>query len=215
MAFVGADLEERAGGFEGVAAKAGGPEQRIGVGDARRRAVPAQRAALRPPGLVETPDLRELAAAFQQLGPGGEADLPTHWKGAELAVARLRDLAWLLAVAALASALTAALIVAIYLASGLLAREQVLQAATRYALGDFLGVILTAPLLLRLPKLRLRRFAKVEWAALATLIGGLLWLVFAYDPDETFKHFYVLFIPLAWAAARDGVDGAGVASLLI
>jgi len=133
----------------------------------------------------------------------------------DLAVARLRDLGWLLAVAALASALTAALIVAIYLASGLLAQDQMLEAATRYALGDFLGVILTAPLLLRLPQLRLRRFANLEWAALAILIGGLLWLVFAFDPDETFKHFYVLFIPLAWAAARDGVDGAAVASLLI
>jgi two-component system, LuxR family, sensor kinase FixL len=133
----------------------------------------------------------------------------------DLAVARLRDLAWLLFVAALASALTAWLIVAIYLASGMLARSQALEAAARYALGDFLGVILTAPLLLRLPQLRLRRFANLEWAALAAIIGGLLWLVFAFDPDRTFRHFYVLFIPLAWAAARDGLDGAAVASLLI
>lgn len=133
----------------------------------------------------------------------------------DLAVARLRDLAWLLAVAALAAAATAALVVAAYLASGLLARAEVVQAATRYAVGDLLGVILTAPLLLRLPQLRLRRFANLEWAALAAAIGVLLWLVFAFDPDATFKHFYVLFIPLAWAAARYGLDGAAVASLLI
>lgn len=133
----------------------------------------------------------------------------------DLAVARLRDLAWLLAAAAAASALTAALVVAIYVASGLLTRVDVIEAVTRYALGDFLGVILTAPLLLRLPQLNLRRFAVLELATLATTIGVLLWLVFAFDPDRTFKHFYVLFIPLAWAAARNGLDGAALASLFI
>ena len=133
----------------------------------------------------------------------------------DLAVARLRDLAWLLVVAALSAAATAALVVAVYLASGLLARVDLVEAATRYALGDFLGVILTAPLLLRLPQMRLRRFANLEWAALSASIVVLLWLVFAFDPDETFKHFYVLFIPLAWAAARNGLDGAALASLLI
>jgi signal transduction histidine kinase len=133
----------------------------------------------------------------------------------DLAIARLRDLAWLLAVAALATASTAALVVADYVAFGLLAPVDVIEAAFRYALGDFLGVILTAPLLLRLPHMHLWRFAKLEWAILSLTVVGLLWLVFVFDPDATFKHFYVLFMPLAWAAARSGLDGAALASLLI
>ena len=133
----------------------------------------------------------------------------------DLAVRRLRDLAWLLAGAAAASAATAMLVVMVYLAFGLIGTVDITQAAARYAIGDFLGVVLTTPLLLRLPQLDLRRFANLEWTALAVTIGLLLWLVFSFDPDRTFKHFYVLFIPLAWAAARSGLDGAALASLFI
>lgn len=133
----------------------------------------------------------------------------------DLVLLRLRDFGWLLAGTALAASAVASLVYAAYFAAGLLDGRQAPIAIARYAIGDFLGIILMTPLLLRVPALRRRASLSFEGAALAVGTLALLWLVFGFDPDRTFKHFYVLMLPLAWAAVRFGIDGATVACLLV
>jgi signal transduction histidine kinase len=127
-----------------------------------------------------------------------------------------RDLAAFATVVAAGSALVATVFV------GMLRLAQVLPATPfhdawlRFWVGDTVGVLVTAPLLLAAADARRRSdFAALarrpeSWLQALTLAAA-LWLIFSVF-GEPARHFYLLFLPLVWIAVRSGMTGAVVAS---
>ena len=83
----------------------------------------------------------------------------------------------------------------------------------RYWVGDFVGVLVTMPLLWLLLDGRgallvhdiLRSWESFGYLA-ATVLA--LWVSFGVDVAAEFKYFYLLFPPVMWAASRRGLAGA-------
>ena len=91
-------------------------------------------------------------------------------------------------------------------------------ALVRFWVGDYVGIVVTMPffwLLLEGPgQLRLlfrqwQTFAYVLLSALA------LWIAFGLGGVGEFQYFYLLFLPMVWAAARQGVAGAAIAAFAL
>lgn len=55
----------------------------------------------------------------------------------------------------------------------------------------------------------------VEWWVVAGTCLAVAYTVFVRSMGEEFKHFYLLFVPVAWAAARFGFAGAVAAATLV
>ncbi|MBI5890267.1 MAG: MASE1 domain-containing protein [Nitrosomonadales bacterium] len=91
-------------------------------------------------------------------------------------------------------------------------------ALVRFWVGDCVGIVVTMPffwLLLdghaRLSKL----FARWETAGYGVLAVAALWLSFGLGGEGEFQYFYLLFLPIVWAAARQGVPGAAIAAFIL
>jgi two-component system sensor kinase FixL len=118
----------------------------------------------------------------------------------------------------------AAIVILGSLANGLLFVSQILltglvpqidwdHALMRFWIGDVVGIFITLPLLWWLQDGRHRaafRNAVLRAETVAYLILSLLllWIVFVPGAKADFRYFYVLFLPLVWAAARQGIAGA-------
>ncbi|WP_051294117.1 sensor histidine kinase [Pseudoduganella violaceinigra] len=121
---------------------------------------------------------------------------------------------WLLMVAA-GTLLNAVVHISLLAWLGMVPWSAWLRAAWRFGFGDMVGVVVSMPLLWKLadPQARaqLREAAwqpeTLGYLALATCV---LWAVFGYIVTAEFKHFYFLFLPLIWAASRQGVNGAAL-----
>ncbi len=88
--------------------------------------------------------------------------------------------------------------------------------AFQFWLGDTVGVIVTAPLLMVAadPAGRrhlIRAWRKPETALQFVILGGLVFFMFQ-GSDEPRRYFYLLFLPLIWIALRSGLSGAAAAS---
>jgi signal transduction histidine kinase len=91
----------------------------------------------------------------------------------------------------------------------------------RFWVGDTVGMLVTAPLLLvAADGARRRALAglarRPETAAQAAVLVATLWLIFddALGNDPA-RHFYLLFAPLIWIAARGGMHAAAAAALVV
>lgn len=49
---------------------------------------------------------------------------------------------------------------------------------------------------------------RAESVALLAATGAALWIAFSIGAESEYKYFYVLFLPIVWAAARQGFAGA-------
>ena len=105
-------------------------------------------------------------------------------------------------------------------ATGVLPGVSFLDGALHFWVGDAVGILVTAPLLLaaaddtrRHALLALARRAEV-WLQ-AAVLGLVLWLVFAGLRGDAAHHFYLLFLPLIWIAVRSGMNGAIVATAIV
>ena len=127
-----------------------------------------------------------------------------------------RDLAVFAALVAAGSALVATVFVGLLRLAGLLGAAPFGDAWLRFWVGDAVGVLVTAPLLLAAADTRRRSaFAGLarrpeSWLQAASL-AATLWLIFAVF-GEPARHFYLLFLPLVWIAVRSGMNGAVVAT---
>ena len=90
----------------------------------------------------------------------------------------------------------------------------------RFWIGDAVGILVTAPLLLavvdaerRAAMLRLAK--RAESILQVAALGATLWLIFAALGGDPSRHFYLLFVPLIWIAARGGLNGAVVATAIV
>ncbi|MTV40570.1 ATP-binding protein [Duganella radicis] len=85
----------------------------------------------------------------------------------------------------------------------------------RFGIGDMVGMLVSMPLLWMLSsaqgRQRLRatvwRYETLGYLALSI---GVLYLVFGTIETSEFKHFYFLFLPVLWAATRQGVYGTAL-----
>jgi signal transduction histidine kinase len=135
---------------------------------------------------------------------------------------RLRDThrLWILvAVAASGAAAVAALYVGVLLLTGFVSGGAFADAAIRFWLGDAVGVLVTAPLLLVAAdpeaRARLVRSWRLPETSLqfAVLTAAVYYVVeIASDPS---KYFYGLFLPLIWIALRGGLGSAALASAVV
>jgi signal transduction histidine kinase len=125
----------------------------------------------------------------------------------------LRQLTLFIGVVIPGTALVAAGFVGVLYAAGPLGDAALFAAWLRFWVGDAVGVLVTAPLLLVVadPEGRqsfgalLRRW---ETCLQVALLGATLWLIFAGLGGDPSHHFYLVFLPLIWTAIRHGLGGA-------
>jgi two-component system sensor kinase FixL len=135
---------------------------------------------------------------------------------------RLRDTRrlWIfVAVTASGAAAVALLYVGVLLATGFISGSSFADAAIRFWLGDAVGVLVTAPLLLVAadPEARVRlarSWRKPETFLQFAVMTGALYYIFEVAGDPS-KFFYGLFLPLIWIALRGGLGAAALASAIV
>jgi two-component system, LuxR family, sensor kinase FixL len=133
---------------------------------------------------------------------------------------RLRDTRqlWLfVAITAIGTAIVGTLYVGVLWANDFLVRESISAAVFRFWLGDAVGVLITAPLLLLAADADARErllacWRKPETALQFVVMVATVFLVFKGAGGEPSKYFYLLFLPLIWIALRGGFAGAALAS---
>lgn len=137
----------------------------------------------------------------------------------DTAFSRLYDLSWFVAVTIAITLPIAANYVAMFLFAGLIPQEEFLKDVLVYWVGDVIGIIVAAPLLLVHWPFRLNAwkslFARRENIAQLIIVLAVLWLVFGWTVTDEFKYFYLLFLPLIWIAMRHGLKGATLAIMVI
>lgn len=93
-------------------------------------------------------------------------------------------------------------------------------ALVRLWIGDGVGILVSMPLLWMLSDARgraLLRSATFHWETVGyvLLVLATLWIAFGVGAGADFKYFYVLFLPIVWAASRQGLPGAVVGAALV
>jgi two-component system sensor kinase FixL len=132
----------------------------------------------------------------------------------------LRQLTLFVAIVVPATALIAAAFVGVlHLAESLHAGAAV-AGFVRFWVGDAVGVLVTAPLLLVIADAEGRRSflaagRRGETYLQVALIAATLWLIFTGLGGDPSHHFYLIFLPLIWIALRNGLAGAIVAVAII
>jgi integral membrane sensor domain MASE1 len=131
-----------------------------------------------------------------------------------------RQLTLFLAVVAAGTAVAGVMFVGVLWSADVLAGTPLLEAWLWFWIGDAVGVIVTAPLLLvAVNAARRRRLLEIarrpETLLQLALLGATLWLVFAGLRGDPSRHFYLLFLPLIWIALRYGMNGAVVAIAIV
>jgi signal transduction histidine kinase len=124
---------------------------------------------------------------------------------------KVRDVLTLVAVAASTAILAAGILVALFLATGLLMREEALIVMWKSTVGDMIGILTVAPMVL-LWRTYQPWPALDAWMPLQLLaIMAALVIVFGYQDATAFQLFYLLFLPVLWVALTHGPPGAVIA----
>jgi signal transduction histidine kinase len=157
-----------------------------------------------------------ISATVNALAYGSAAHFLTRSERFDLQLPRLKDVVVLTAVSAGASLAVATISVGAFTGAGLLETERFTAATTRYWIGDMIGIAVVTPFLLLAHTFRAHQLsarALAEAIAQGLAIIAAVWLVFGVRAADEFRLFYLLFLPLIWAAARFGVTGAVLANL--
>lgn len=156
-------------------------------------------------------------SAVLTIGYGSIAEaLRRHAVGAVLQD-RQRLLFWLAIVLA-GTLLTSVVYVSLLMLSGLIPSGDWVVAMVRFWIGDWVGIVVTMPFfwLLFDANHRLRALLlRWETAAYVVVAVVMLWVSFGLGGAGEFQYFYLLFLPLVWAAARQGVPGAAIAAFAL
>ncbi|TFW30846.1 sensor histidine kinase [Duganella callida] len=99
--------------------------------------------------------------------------------------------------------------------TGLIPSGQWAAVVLRFGIGDMVGVLVSMPLIWMLAsaqgRARLREIVwRAETAGYLLLAICVLYLVFGTIETSEFKHFYFLFLPVIWAASRQGLYGTAL-----
>lgn len=125
----------------------------------------------------------------------------------------LRQLTLFIAVVVPGTAVIAAAFVAVLFLAGHLGATAAGPGWLRFWVGDAVGILVTAPLLIAVADRERRdRFDsalhKLETYVQLALVGVALWLVFGGLGGDPSHHVYLLFLPLIWISIRNGLAGA-------
>lgn len=117
------------------------------------------------------------------------------------------------AVVVLGSLANGLLFISQLLLTGLLPAADWMDAVMRFWVGDGVGIFVTLPLLWWLQDTPhrdafLATILRAETIAYSLLTLLVLWIAFVPGAEANFRYFYVLFLPLVWAADRQGLAGA-------
>ena len=157
-----------------------------------------------------------LAAAVLTLGYAATAQaLVGPWR-IGLRVDTRGDVLRLTGAALLGSLLTGVLYVSSLLLNATGPTSAPMVAIAGFWIGDAIGILVTLPLLLMLldaPRRRqLARLAtRPELLAQCGAIAVVVAAVVAWGRPDPLKYFYLLFLPIVWAAARAGMAGVAIA----
>ena len=138
----------------------------------------------------------------------------------DLGLRSLRQLTVFATVVACGTAIVGAGFLGTLRAANLLDESTVAQAWLQFWIGDAVGILVTAPLLLaaadRERRAGLLALARRREALLQALVlVATIWLIFYGLGGDPADHFYALFVPLIWIAARGGMNGAIVALAIV
>ncbi|MCE1181692.1 MAG: MASE1 domain-containing protein, partial [Rhodocyclales bacterium] len=103
---------------------------------------------------------------------------------------------------------------------GLLPAEGWQEGVLQFWVGDGVGITVAMPLFLWMTSERgriLLRASIQRWETLGYFLFSLfaLWVAFDLGDDSGFKLFYLLFLPIIWASARQGMAGAIISASLL
>lgn len=124
------------------------------------------------------------------------------------------------AVTTMGTAIVGALYVGVLWSNGFVLGELFGAAVFRFWLGDAVGVLITAPLLLLAADGAARTRLLHSWRRPETTLQfavmvATVFFVFKGAGGEPSKYFYLLFLPLIWIALRGGFIGAALASGIV
>ena len=126
----------------------------------------------------------------------------------------MRDLVVLILVAASSAAFVALGYVGLRSAAGFLPARDFMAAASRYWIGDVIGVLSLTPFaLFALSRQRILPMSAETGLQCAAIVGALV-IVFGFAEEREFQLFYVLFLPIIWIAVRNGTEGVSVGILI-
>jgi signal transduction histidine kinase len=128
----------------------------------------------------------------------------------------LRQLTLFIAVVVPATAVIALVFVSVLYLFGELDRASSVPGWFRFWVGDAVGVLVTAPLLLVVADALQRRGFRAlagrgETYVQLAVVAAAIWLIFKGLGGDPSHHVYLLFLPLIWVALRNGLTGAIVA----
>lgn len=130
---------------------------------------------------------------------------------------RRRLLLWL-AIVVVSTLITSSVYILMLFLSGLIPVGDWLIALARFWIGDCVGIVVTMPFfwLLFDGRNRLRNLLPHwETAGYGLLAVAALWISFGLGGTGEFQYFYMLFLPIVWAAARYGVPGAALVAFML
>ncbi len=168
-------------------------------------------------GLPETLPVTLVLSAVLTACYGIVAEALRRSVAGELLEDRRHLLSWLAIVVA-GTLTTSTLYVSLLFLAGLIPAGDWTKALVRFWVGDCVGIVVTMPFfwLLLCERGRLcGLLAQWETTAYAILAALLLWVSFGLGGAGEFQYFYLLFLPLVWAAARQGVAGAAIAAFTL
>ncbi len=132
----------------------------------------------------------------------------------------LRDVSMLIIVSAFGTLLMAVAYVSIYRTGDLIPEYEFQRAVIQFWIGDWIGIVTTAPLLLLLTgwphlayRLRQRRWARITAQFGAVILT--LWVMFGLRWADEYRLFYLLFVPLIWIVVEHGILGAAIGITVI
>ena len=118
------------------------------------------------------------------------------------------------------TAIVSAAFIAVLWTAAFLAETSLLNAWLQFWVGDSVGVLVTAPLLLAAADAESRRelfrvARRLETMLQAVALAATVWMVFVGLRGDPAQHFYLLFLPLIWIAVRGGMSGALIAVTIV
>jgi two-component system, LuxR family, sensor kinase FixL len=161
-----------------------------------------------------------LSAGVVTAGYAATAAALRHWVGPRLSFVSRRDVAVFLLVVACGALFGAVLRAGALWAAAVVPAARIPAVIHRAFIGDGVGLVVTLPVLWVLASRErtaaTRTMLRAGEAWLIGLVTALAMLVvFAQPTEEQFKFFYLLFLPVVWAAARFGAIGAVWSAALV
>lgn len=104
--------------------------------------------------------------------------------------------------------------------TGLLPEGDRIEGLIRFWVGDCVGIVVSMPMLWMVltnsGQARLRTIlASWDTAGYTALAVIMLWVTFGNGASAEFQYFYFLFLPVIWAAARQGLTGAATSAFIL